>query len=227
MEARTFQRQPATAVIFASACIALAFLSTSCGGGSAAAGVPARVSLSNASVTFSSQPVGTTSSPQTVTLSNAGGAMLTITSIAVTGTNASDFDLINGCGSSLAAGASCAIVVSFTPSALGTRTASVTITDNASGSPHTVSLSGGGGHYVALSWTASTTSGVVGYNVYRRTAGGSYSTPLNLSPIDGATYSDATVIAGQTYYYVATAVASDGLTESTNSNEAPAAVPSP
>jgi hypothetical protein len=186
-------------------------------------------SLSPTSLPFGNQAVSTTSAARTGNLRNTGGAVLTITSIAVTGANASDFvPQTNNCGSSLAVGANCTIVVSFTPSAIGNRAASMSITDNASGSPHTVSLSGAGIHYVALSWTASATSGVVGYNVYRGTAlGGPYPTQLNSSPIDGATYADATVVAGQTYYYVATAVASDGATESANSNEASAVVPSP
>ncbi len=228
METRMFQRRRADALIFAAVCIALAFLFTSCGG----AGTPnvpgstGGVSLSNTSVTFSDQGVGTTSSPQSVRLSNTGKAVLTITTIAVTGTNASDFAQgATTCGSSLAAGANCQIVVLFTPSAIGTRTASVSITDNASGSPHTASLTGVGTHDVILSWTPSTTPGVAGYNVYR-VSGGQYA-KLNPSPIDGATYIDATVQAGQTYNYVARAVASDGATESANSNQASAAVPSP
>jgi hypothetical protein len=60
----------------------------------------------------------------------------------------------------------------FTPSAIGTRVASLGTTDNASGSPQTVPLSGAGTHDVILSWTASTTSGPVGYNVYRGTTSG-------------------------------------------------------
>src|SRR5437764_13905026 len=48
------------------------------------------------------------------------------------------------CGSSVAAGASCTISVTFTPQAAGVRSASVTITDNAAGSPHTAALNGSG-----------------------------------------------------------------------------------
>jgi fibronectin type 3 domain-containing protein len=127
------------------------------------------------------------------------------------------------------------IEVMFTPSASGSRTASVSITDNASGSPQTVGLSGTGSHDVILSWTASTTTGVVGYNVYRGTAsGGESTTPLNSSPVAAGctstttcTYTDATVVAGTTYYYVVTAVASNGVTQSADSNEVSATVPSP
>lgn len=111
--------------------------------GSGANTAPA-VSLSPASLTFASQTIGTTSAPQTLTLSNTGTASLNLNSIALTGTNPSDFAQTNTCGSSVAAGASCQISVTFTPSATGTRTASVSVTDNASGSPHTSSLTGTG-----------------------------------------------------------------------------------
>jgi hypothetical protein len=166
-----------------------------------------------------------TSTAQTVTLSNTGTAALSITSLAPTGTNASDFTQSNTCGSSLAAGANCTIAVMFTPSIAGTEAASLSIADNASGSPQTVSLSGAGTHDVILTWTASTTSGVVGYNVFRgATSGGESTTPLNTSLINGTTYCDATVQAG-TYYYVVTAVASNDVTQSGDSNEVSATVP--
>jgi trimeric autotransporter adhesin len=234
MEARTFQRQSANAAILASACIALASLVTSCGGGGATAKVPGSttasvISLSVTSLTFGNQAVGTASSPQSVTLTNTGNSALSITSLVVKGTHASEFAQgATTCGSSLAAGGNCQIVVLFTPSATGTRTAAVSITDNTSGSPHSVSLSGVGTHDVILAWTASTTPDVAGYNIYRGTmSGGPYPTKLNSVPVGGATYADATVQAGHTYYYVATAVASDGATESADSSQAPATVPSP
>jgi len=186
------------------------------------------VSLSATSLAFANQSVGTTSTAQTLTLSNTGNAALSITSVALTGTNASDFAQSNTCGSSLAAGANCTIVVMFTPSVAGTEAASLSIADNCSGSPQTVSLSGAGTHDVILSWTASTTAGVVGYNVYRgTTSGGPYPTELNSAPINGTTYTDETVQAGQTYYYVVTAVASNDVTQSADSNQVSAPVPSP
>jgi fibronectin type 3 domain-containing protein len=118
--------------------------------------------------------------------------------------------------------------VMFTPSLTGTRAASLSISDNSSGSPQTVPLSGAGTHDVILTWTASTTPGVVGYDVYRgTTSGGPYPTELNSTPINGTTYSDETVQAGQTYYYVVTAVASDDVTQSADSVPAPATVSSP
>jgi hypothetical protein len=191
-------------------------------------GTLALAGLSPTSLAFGNQAVDVTSTAQTVTLSNTGNAALSITSLALTGTNASDFAQTNTCGSSLAGGANCTIAVMFTPSVTGAEAASLSIADNASGSPQTVPLSGAGTHDVILSWTASTTPGVVGYNVYRGTTpGGPYPTQLNSLPINGTTYSDETVQAGQTYYYVVTAVASDGVTQSAYSNQTSATVPSP
>lgn len=95
------------------------------------------------------------------------------------------------------------------------------------GCSHTVTPPGPTGHYVVLSWAASTSSGVIGYNIYRgTTSGGPYPTKLNSSPVTGTTYTDDTVQAGETCYYVATAIASDGVTESAYSDEASATVPS-
>jgi hypothetical protein len=108
-------------------------------------GTPApAVSLSPTSVSFGSQLVGSTSAAQSVTLTNSGNAALSISNIAVGGTNASDFAQSNSCPASLAAGASCTISATFTPSATGTRTASVQVTDSASDSPQSVGLSGTG-----------------------------------------------------------------------------------
>ncbi len=117
--------------------------SVSLTGTGAAASAPV-VSLSASSLTFTSQTVGTISAAQTVTLANTGNASLNLTSIAVTGTNSGDFAQTNNCGSSVAAGANCTISVTFTPTAPGTRSSSLSITDNASGSPQSVSLTGTG-----------------------------------------------------------------------------------
>jgi hypothetical protein len=103
-------------------------------------GAPA-VGLVPANLAFGNQAQNTTSAAKTVTLTNTGTAVLTITSIAASG----DFAVSNNpCGASLAAGANCIISVTFTPTALGARAGNLTITDNAVGSPHTVPLTGTG-----------------------------------------------------------------------------------
>jgi Abnormal spindle-like microcephaly-assoc'd, ASPM-SPD-2-Hydin len=101
------------------------------------------VSLSRTSINFSNREVGTTSSVQTVTLTNLGNK-LTVQSISITGTNPGDFAQTNNCAATVAAGASCTINVTFTPTASGTRSASVTISDSDPTSPQSVSLTGSG-----------------------------------------------------------------------------------
>jgi len=98
------------------------------------------VSLSSTSLSFGGQTVGTPSLQQTVTLSNVGFAPLTITSILAFG----DFFQFNNCFPGVASQANCVINVIFLPTAVGTRTGTITITDNAPGSPHVISLSGTG-----------------------------------------------------------------------------------
>jgi hypothetical protein len=162
---------------------------------------------------------------------------LSITSLAITGTNASDFaEVADTCGSSLAAGSTCTIGVAFTPSATGQRTATLSITDNGSGGPQTASFTGTGTHDVFLSWEddSNPPSEVQGYNVYRyqgTTAQWTSATRQNSTPIpptSGKSYSyvDGNVTAGATYYYWVTTVGSDGV-ESAPSPPAEATVPTP
>ncbi len=114
--------------------------------GTGVAAAPA-VSLSPTSLAFGQQPVGTSSASQNVTLTNTGTAALTISSIGLTGTNSGDYAQTNTCPISpatLGVGANCTISVNFSPTAAGSRTASVSISDNAPGAPHTVGLTGTG-----------------------------------------------------------------------------------
>jgi hypothetical protein len=93
--------------------------------------------------------VGTSDPSQNVTLSNTGQSALTLTgssAITITGTDTADFKQTNNCGTSVAGGASCTITVTFTPQASGSRSADVTITDNATNSPQTVALNGSGAY---------------------------------------------------------------------------------
>jgi hypothetical protein len=95
-------------------------------------------------LSFGNQTVGITSAPKVSTMTNTSDATLTITSINVTGTNSNDFAQTNNCGTSVPAGGSCNITVTFTPSETGTRTAAVSITDSDPTSPQTLPLSGTG-----------------------------------------------------------------------------------
>jgi Abnormal spindle-like microcephaly-assoc'd, ASPM-SPD-2-Hydin len=107
-----------------------------CTGAPTPAATPSSVSL-----TFPTTALGVTSAAKTVTLTNTGTAILNITSIAPTG----DFTVKSTtCAATLAAGASCKVNVTFKPTAIGTRTGSLTFVDNASNSPQAVSLKGTG-----------------------------------------------------------------------------------
>ncbi len=104
------------------------------------------VTFTPTSLTFAARPIGTTSGPQTVTIANTGRGALFISSAATRGANPLDFTQVNdGCsGLTLAAGSSCAVEITFSPTATGTRSATFILTDNAAGSPHTVPITGTG-----------------------------------------------------------------------------------
>jgi hypothetical protein len=108
------------------------------GTGSVTAAPLAAVSSSN--VSFGSQTLTTSSAAQAVTLKNTGNAVLAVNALQTAG----DFAQVNNCPASLAANASCTVNLTFTPTASGTRTGTLTISDNAEGSPQVVKLAGTG-----------------------------------------------------------------------------------
>jgi hypothetical protein len=142
----------------ATAVVAIAFIQAACGSGNNGSQLPTptasptptstptptpgppAAAVSPASLTFGSQALQSPSAALPVTLTNSGGAALSIASITTSG----DFSQANTCGSSLAAGANCTISVTFTPTQTGVRSGSLTITDSASTSPQVVALSGTG-----------------------------------------------------------------------------------
>jgi hypothetical protein len=316
------------------AALALAMLA-GCGGGAQSSTriiTPVEspsAALSPASYTFGNQLLNSTSAAGSVTLSNTGTASLSLTGIAVTG----DFAESNNCGTSLSAGSSCAISVTFTPTATGSRSGSLTFTDNAASTTQSVQLYGTGvtggslamtpasiafgevvvgqsgsqpltitnnggesvtissalvnggelqlsgislplslapsqsttfdvtfsptatgsisdsvqlannsttsqinvpvtgtgvaapNHSVTLRW-ADSSSSVVGYNAYRSTVSGGPYTKLPGSPTTETSFEDLNVQAGDTYYYVVTALASNG-SESGYSAQVSATIPTP
>jgi hypothetical protein len=105
------------------------------------------VGLVPTSLPFGGQMLTTTSAAKTVTLTNTGAGALTINTIAGSGDFAATSTGAAACPISpatLAAGANCTISVTFAPTALGARAGTLTITDNAGGSPHTIPLTGSG-----------------------------------------------------------------------------------
>jgi ASPM-SPD-2-Hydin domain-containing protein len=103
------------------------------------------VTISPRSLTFPGQTVGTTSSPQSVTLTNRATTTLHINSVSLTGTNATDFLIsFDSCPPDLVAGLQCTVSVEFQPVTVGTRTGSLAFSDNGGGSPQLVNLTGTG-----------------------------------------------------------------------------------
>jgi len=78
-------------------------------------------------------------------------------------------------------------------------------------------------HSVALNWSPSSSSGVMGYYVYRAIGTGGY-TRLETSPVSGLSYTDTTVVSGTTYLYAVTAVDASGI-ESNYSAAVSATIP--
>lgn len=164
-------------------------------------------------VVFASGTLVGVPSTQTVKLSNTAPVSVTLTSIATS----AEFTQTNTCPAALSSGASC--VITFTPNQGGSLTSNVTILSSAGNSALTVNLSGAASHWVALGWTASSTPGV-SYNVYRQLqSGGACGAPssttytrLNTSPVGSTAYNDtdASLVAGDTYCYSATAVDAAG-----------------
>ena len=101
------------------------------------------ISASPISITFASQPISTVSEASAVTITNTGNASLAVTSVSVTGTDASSFTPTNGC-TTVAPSATCAVSLTFKPTITGAKTANLSIVSNARGSPTIVSLSGTG-----------------------------------------------------------------------------------
>jgi hypothetical protein len=104
-------------------------------------------------LTFASQTMNTTTPAQLVSLTNTGVDPLNVTSISTSG----DFASVSNCGTVVAPGATCGVSVTFTPTATGSRTGTLSFVDDASGSPQQVTLTGTGA--AAPSSTGGTPSG--------------------------------------------------------------------
>jgi len=183
------------------------------------------LAIAPSTLNFGNVAVGTSQS-QTATIS-AGTAPVTLSAAAV---NSSQFS-VSGLSLplTLAAGGTASFTVSFKPQAAGTASANISFASNATNTPAVESVSGSGTvatvqHSVTLSWIPSS-SVISGYNIYRGGVSGGPYTKVNSALDAGASYSDTSVQAGQTYYYVVTAV--DGSGESADSNQVQVLIPSP
>jgi len=178
------------------------------------------VALSTTVVNFNNQPMGSTSAAMPVTVNNTGTDTLNITTVALGGANAADFAIATGTtctnGSAVAANGSCVINVTFTPTVTGARTATLSITDDASSSPQTVTLNGTGTTaVVTLSRTAidfstqrvGTTSVVQSVTL---TQNGTATLHISTVAIGGTNAGDFAFAAGTTCTNGATVAASGG-----------------
>jgi HYDIN/CFA65/VesB family protein/centrosomal CEP192-like protein len=180
------------------------------------------LSFSAPSLSFGSVNVGSDSDLNS-SLTNTGNSTVTISAVNVTGAVFAVSGISSG--ETLAPGQSVPVTVQFAPTAAGAVSGSVTLLSNATNSA-AMSLSGSGAqstHTAALSWMDSATT-VAGYNVYRSiTTGGPYASKLTASPVTSTQFTDSGLQSGQTYFYVVTAVDSNGV-ESVNSNQATALI---
>ncbi len=192
------------------------------------AGVKAMVKLSAtpASLSFGSVKDGTTET-KTVTLKSTGNANADISHISISG---SAFKVSGaGTGTILKPGQTLDLAVTFRPSQSGNIGGTLDIASDALNSPLRVPLAGSGTtsqtvHSVDLRWSASTSSSVVGYNVYRGgKAAGPYA-KLNGTVDSSTSYRDTSVSSGHTYYYVVASVSSKGI-QSTFSSAVAVTIP--
>ena len=154
--------------------------------------------LSPATLDFGSITVGQNKS-LTATLS-ASGSSVTVSSAS---TSNPEFSLSGvSFPLALAAGQSTPVSVTFTPQSSGTASGSISFSSNALTNPTIETLTGAGvtapQHQVQLSWGASTSTGVTGYNVYRGSVSGGPYNKINPALVVGTTYSDSSVQAGKT-----------------------------
>jgi len=152
------------------------------------------IGLSPSSLTFASTTVGSSAATQSITVSNTGTAPLVVTSVSVTGTNASSFTQTNTC-TTVAISGTCTVVVTFTPTIFGTLTGSISIADNAAGSPQTVGLTGTAaeaGAFTLAGTTVTVSPGSSGTSTITATGAGGYFGTITLSCVLATSPSGAT-----------------------------------
>jgi Cep192 domain 4/HYDIN/CFA65/VesB-like, Ig-like domain/Abnormal spindle-like microcephaly-assoc'd, ASPM-SPD-2-Hydin len=182
---------------------------------------PGQLVVTPSTINFGNVAIGGTQS-QSATLT-ANNGPVTVSSDSV---SQSEFSLTGvALPITIPSGYSMSFSVVFSPQFSGAASANVTFSSNATNGPTTQSVTGSGTTpMVNLTWNASASSNVVGYNVYRGTASGGPYTQSNSSLDTTTSNTDTTVQSGQAYYYVVTAVDSAGA-ESAYSNQTTAVVP--
>jgi hypothetical protein len=158
--------------------------------GTATALTVAQAALTPPTANFGSSVSGSTSAAQTFTLANAGGVALPVTSVVISGTNASSFEVgTNTCGSSLNAGSSCIIAVTFTPASAGSFTATLSVADAVGTQTSTLSGAGTSAPTTGADFTISATPAT--QSSYRGTA---VSYPLQLASVSSTNLFTSAVV---------------------------------
>jgi hypothetical protein len=182
-----------------------------------------QLSASYTSLNFGNVNLGSPAT-QNVALTNTGNSNVNISSASASGAG---FSETGGSNETLTPNQSTTITVTFKPGAVGAASGNLSVASNAQNSPLTISLSGTGVQSaqptVALNWQPST-SQVIGYFVYRKTATQTQYSKLNSSVVPSTTYTDATVSTNQTYDYAVTSVDSSNV-ESAFSNQVTVNIP--
>lgn len=196
----------ATAIITSTASDNTTHVSLSGAGTESAAG---QLTLNPASANFGSVTVGS-SQPLPETVTNTGGASVTISQAAISG---SEFTM-SGISTPLTIqpGQSVPFTVTFTPESTGAASATLTFTSDATPSTTSEQLSGTGTsastHAVNLSWDASTSPNISGYNIYRAVYSGACGSFAKINSLlnTSTVFTDSEVVNGTSYCYATTAV---------------------
>ena len=182
------------------------------------------LAVTPASMSFGSVAIGTTQTESGSVTASGGSVTLSSTSSSNSAFAVGGIML----PITLTAGQSAAFTLTFAPTSTGSASANISFfTSNSTSASETANGSGATTqHTVDLSWGASTSASISGYNVYRGTSASGPFSKVN-SVLDASlSYSDSTVQSGQTYYYATTAVDPSGI-ESSYSNQVQAVVPFP
>jgi FG-GAP-like repeat/Abnormal spindle-like microcephaly-assoc'd, ASPM-SPD-2-Hydin/FG-GAP repeat len=157
-------------------------------------GVSPTLTVLPATLSFGSIAVGgSPSASQTVTVTNTSSVSATIVNVVVGGSNAGDFSQTNTCGGPLAAGANCTASVQFAPTAAGSRTASLTVTSNAVGSPQSITMTGTG-----VNPTLTASPNPLAFGNYPLNIGPSAAFPITITNTSTATITISTSTLGGT-----------------------------
>jgi hypothetical protein len=216
---------------FLSLVILMATIAIGCGGGSGSGthqDVPTgQLAVSPSTLAFGQVAVGQEAT-KTGTL-KAGDARITVESADWSGEGFSVSGITFPV--TIAAGQSVPFKVTFAPQKGGSSSGNISFLSDASNSPNRAAFSASGaqasssgsGHSVTLSWRASNSS-AVGYNIYRGTKATGPFSKINSSPHSAPSFIDSSVLSGQTYLYITTALNKHGK-ESKPSNQVRVTIP--